>query len=133
MDRFQTVNGGQDTMHPTAPMELRPPDFGDEEQGESATAFAPGPARGTYGTCLYLGPSGQRCERRALSNGFCGRHSSSAAPRLIEATDAGSAATPEQRTKDRVRAVAAVLGLLGVLWPVVADIVKAILSFLNRK
>lgn len=52
---------------------------------------------------------------------------------MIETADAGSSATPEQRTKDRVRAAAAVLGVLGVLWPLVAEIVKAILGFLNRK
>src|ERR1700722_19271843 len=26
------------------------------------------------GPCLYLGPAGQRCDRRAARDGFCSRH-----------------------------------------------------------
>jgi hypothetical protein len=26
------------------------------------------------GPCLYFGPTGQRCDRRATKDGFCGRH-----------------------------------------------------------
>lgn len=29
----------------------------------------------SHGPCLYLGPRGQRCDRPALENGFCIRHS----------------------------------------------------------
>jgi hypothetical protein len=32
------------------------------------------------GTCLYLGPQGQRCDRPALEDGFCHHHSPDAAP-----------------------------------------------------
>jgi hypothetical protein len=28
-----------------------------------------------HGPCLYLGPRGQRCDRAALEDGFCERHS----------------------------------------------------------
>jgi hypothetical protein len=133
MDRFQTVNGGQDTMHPTGAFELRPPDYADESLNAPLGGAGANSGKGDYGTCLYFGPNGQRCERRALASGFCGRHANSAAPRMIEAADAGAAGTREDGPKARVRAAAAVLGLLGVLWPLVAEIIKAILSFLNRK
>lgn len=45
-------------------------------QDEDSEALA-GPAEDrtwTYGTCLYLGPRGQRCQRPALEGGFCARH-----------------------------------------------------------
>jgi hypothetical protein len=29
---------------------------------------------GDQGPCLYFGPQGQRCDRPAIANGFCGRH-----------------------------------------------------------
>lgn len=29
---------------------------------------------GDLGPCLYLGPAGQRCDRRAIQDGFCQRH-----------------------------------------------------------
>jgi hypothetical protein len=34
----------------------------------------------SYGTCLYLGPRGQRCDRPAREDGFCRVHSPDAEP-----------------------------------------------------
>jgi len=33
-----------------------------------------------FGTCLYLGPGGERCTEPAGADGFCSRHASDAEP-----------------------------------------------------
>jgi hypothetical protein len=89
-----------------------------EEFSESAPPLAP--AAGDLGPCLYLGPAGQRCNRRAVEGSFCARHqpdSSGQFPAL-------SVAQISRRT-------VAILGLLAVLWPVLADLVRELIRLLR--
>ena len=69
------------------------------------------------GPCLYLGPAGQRCDRRATEGGFCQRHQPGA---LREAL----------RTQAPRRVLAAV-GVLAVLWPVLADLIRELMRLLR--
>jgi hypothetical protein len=75
------------------------------------------PSRDEQGPCLYFGPRGQRCDRRALENGYCSRHQTGA---------------QEEFLRTHVpRRVVAVLGLLAVMWPLLADLIREILRFLR--
>ena len=67
------------------------------------------------GPCLYFGPAGQRCKRTAMEGGFCSRH------------QPGSSQTLSIPQVSR-RAFAA-FGLLAVLWPVLADVIREIIRF----
>ena len=65
--------------------------------------------------CLYIGPSGERCNRVATRGDFCSRH---------------SAPDPEAPTGGVVvkRAIA-VGGALAILWPIIVDLIRALLRF----
>jgi len=76
-------------------------------------------ATGDQGPCLYLGPSGQRCNRRAVEGGFCARHQPGA--------DRLQGLSIPQITRRGV----ALIGLLAVLWPVLADIVRELIRLLR--
>lgn len=75
-----------------------------------------GTASDDQGPCLYLGPAGQRCNRRAVEGGFCALHQPGAV--------AAKLAKPS-------KIVAAILGILGALWPFVSDFIREILRFLH--
>jgi hypothetical protein len=74
-------------------------------------------ARADRGPCLYLGPSGQRCTRRATQGGFCSRHHPSAlvirAPLL----------SPKK--------IAAFMIALTMLWPEIVKIASAIIRLFH--
>lgn len=67
--------------------------------------------------CLYIGSSGERCNRVAVRGDFCSRH---------------SAPDPEAPAENKIakRAIA-VGGVLVVLWPIIVDLVRALLRFLR--
>jgi hypothetical protein len=75
------------------------------------------PGEAGQGPCLYLGPNGQRCERRALAGGYCASHRPGAInlPKV-----AGSK-----------RTLAAILAGLGIFWPYLADLVREIIRFMH--
>jgi hypothetical protein len=75
-------------------------------------------SRGDQGPCLYLGPAGQRCKARALAGGFCARHGLNASPR-----EASVAISP--------RKLLAILAAAIALWPILADVVRAILRYIH--
>jgi hypothetical protein len=62
-----------------------------------------------YGCCIYLGPRGQRCERPALEDGFCARHSP-------------DAAAPGPWTW--FRRSAAILVAAAILWPIIEALLE---------
>ncbi|MGH9685254.1 MAG: hypothetical protein ACRD4S_16785 [Candidatus Acidiferrales bacterium] len=70
------------------------------------------------GPCLYLGPAGERCYRPALDGGFCSKHDPNAVKSKISVPS---------------RVAAASLGILGVLWPYVADLVKEIIRWMHAR
>lgn len=101
------------------------PDFGEPGFGEIDSLPESPEIVGTpqripaddQGPCLYLGPSGQRCNRRAVAASFCTRHQPGASQTLT---------LPQVSRRS-----AAVIGLLAVLWPVLADLIREIVRLLR--
>jgi hypothetical protein len=56
------------------------------------------------GPCLYLGPNGQRCNKRAIDGGFCAAHGPDA---------------PKAVATNPARFLAAAAAIVGILWPYV--------------
>ena len=69
------------------------------------------------GPCLYLGPAGQRCGERAFEGGFCAKHQ----PGATAPITAGS------------KVVAASVGIIGLLWPYLADLVREIIRLIHSQ
>jgi Family of unknown function (DUF5763) len=95
---------------------------GEEFPGEEINALRQRRAissapRGDQGPCLYLGPGGQRCDRRATRDGFCSKHLPGAIGEKI--------ATPSKKV------IAALLAISGLLWPLLADIVRELLRWIH--
>ena len=97
----------------------------DSDTGEFEPGFPPGdfpprepispPSHLDLGPCLYFGPAGKRCDRRSVEGSFCLRHQPGA---ILEAL----------RTQLPRRALA-VVGVLAVLAPVLADLVRELIRF----
>ena len=66
---------------------------------------------GSYGTCLYLGPHGERCDRPAREDGFCLVHSPEAA---------------QIGPWTWFRRVAAILVAAAILWPIIEAFLEQI-------
>jgi hypothetical protein len=82
--------------------------FGPDDMGQMQTAVASAPeTQSGQGPCLYLGPAGQRCYRRAVTDSFCAQHQ--------------PGATAIKRVAKPAKWVAAIAGMLGVLWPYIYD------------
>lgn len=80
------------------------------ESGDPENASAPsGDQTWAYGSCLYLGPNGQRCPRPALEGGFCARH----------AADAISASPWAW-----FRRLAGLLVAAAILWPIIQSFLE---------
>jgi hypothetical protein len=69
------------------------------------------------GPCLYLGPSGQRCSRRALEGGFCALHEL-------------GAKRPESSAPTAKRVVA-VIGALAALLPWLTELIRELIRLLR--
>jgi hypothetical protein len=69
------------------------------------------------GPCLYFGPAGQRCDRRATKDGFCSRHQPGA-PAI-----SASFFTPKK--------LAAFLIALAMFWPELAKFLSALARLLR--
>ena len=107
MERSVNVNAIEDTESEPLPLDDALP----------AEALAVSPTAGNPGPCLYLGPAGQRCDRPAVEGSFCSRH---------QPSPSGS---PSSKGISR-RAIAAG-GIIAVLWPVLADLVREIIRLLR--
>ncbi|HKV06278.1 MAG TPA: hypothetical protein VJO53_14370 [Candidatus Acidoferrales bacterium] len=70
------------------------------------------------GPCLYLGPRGERCNRRAHDRGFCALHQ----PGRIAAAFSNPS-----------RILAAVLTIAVLLWPYVSDLVREIIRWMATR
>jgi hypothetical protein len=95
------------------------------EPPESDFEIAPGGkvAAIDLGPCLYLGPAGQRCRSRATAPGFCVRHQPNAPS---SNTFQGSFADQPLLSPKRVGAI---LTILALLWPVLADLVRELIRY----
>jgi hypothetical protein len=67
--------------------------------------------------CLYIGASGERCNANATRGDFCSRHS------------APDPATPSENKT--VKRAVAVGGVIAVLWPLIWDLLRALLRLLR--
>ncbi len=105
MERDLSVNDGTVSLAENAPDLPSPADF--EVR----------PTEADQGPCLYLGPAGQRCDRRALEGGFCAKHQPGTARNL-----------PSPQVPRRAIAAA---GVLAVLWPVLADLIRELMRLLR--
>ena len=74
--------------------------------------------RREQGACLYLGPNGQRCARPAIEGGFCTVHG----PHPTQAA-----------ASNRTRILAAVVAIIGILWPYVDDLVREIIRWMHSR
>jgi hypothetical protein len=72
---------------------------------------------GDFGPCLYFGPAGQRCDRRATRDGFCQRHQ----PGIP--TISAPFLTPKK--------LAAFLIALAMLWPELTKFLSALARLLR--
>lgn len=121
----QAKKAGDIRFVPSA--ESRGPLRGRELSGYSSrtSALNVSPA-GDFGPCLYFGPGGERCSRRALEGGFCALHRRNAPKSLDEPeekTGFGPVLTPKR--------LGALIAAAAALWPFVADLVREILRHLR--
>jgi len=100
---------------------------GELEQPLSAGA-PPQPPNGDLGPCLYLGEAGQRCSRRAVEDGFCRVHQGERDHLDPEAQAGGGTSA---RIAARSKALAAIIGLVGILLPYVFDLTREILRWIH--
>jgi hypothetical protein len=88
---------------------------------------------GDQGPCLYFGPQGQRCDRRALADGFCARH----LPAQLGQSAQAGATSPERPgaaslgSKPFGRIIAIGIAIFAALWPVVADLLREIIRWIH--
>jgi len=69
------------------------------------------------GPCLYLGPGGQRCDRRAIEGGYCAKHRP------------GAISLPKPSFSKKT--LAAIIGLAGIFWPYLADLVREFVRWMH--
>jgi hypothetical protein len=127
MERFVTVNdfsGSNTGPEPLDPGTAEDREWGFEGSGSDAGMEAAGGAFGSskrpdQGPCLYLGPRGQRCGNPAISGGFCARH---------RPEELGG---PKAAGKGVSRVVAAGIGILAAMWPVIADVLREVLRWIH--
>src|SRR5271168_3283704 len=107
--------------HPIGTPVFLPPPEPDNEYGiEPGEMELAKPAPGDQGPCLYFGPRGERCGRRAVRDGFCTAH-------LPGAT---AFATAKSTTRSK-KVLAVLIAISGLLWPLLADIVREVLRWLH--
>src|SRR5580658_1956116 len=73
------------------------------------------PSLEDHGPCLFLGPAGQRCARRALDGGFCTVHQPGGIAKITSAPG---------------RILAATVTIAVLLWPYIADLVREIFRWM---
>lgn len=121
MERVLTVNASRDSTTSGGEFGIGSVD----EKGDYSddlgikTLSVPGAASGgaDQGPCLYLGPRGQRCGRRATRGGFCAVHQPGAS--------VGGIAKPSKKL------AASVLAIIAVIWPYLADIVREVIRWIH--
>jgi hypothetical protein len=106
MERRVTVNDRIERVELEVPPELAQDETADE------------PLRaGSHGPCLYLGPKGQRCSRRASEGGYCTTH------------QAGGASGIAERSYGRV--LTATIAVMLIVWPYISGLVHELIRWLS--
>jgi hypothetical protein len=127
MERFVTVNDFSGSAAELGPREAETAEdreWGREGTGPDAEVRSAGNGLGSQqrpdqGPCLYLGPRGQRCGNPAVSRGFCPRH---------EPSELGGAKVASRGVS---RVVAAGIGILAAMWPILADLLREVLRWIH--
>jgi Family of unknown function (DUF5763) len=70
------------------------------------------------GPCLYFGPAGERCDRRAVQDGFCSKHQPGAKPLV-------SSSKP-------TKVMAAAIAIIGILLPYLIDLLRELARLFPR-
>jgi hypothetical protein len=139
MPRFLTVNGfSASPPVPRGSQEVNfdpdanaAPEFGVEQAADGVAtarygiASTTGKTSSDQGPCLYFGPQGQRCDRRAVADGFCRRH----LPAQLGLPAQRGVARPGSKPYARVIAVG--IAIFAALWPVIADLLREIFRWIN--
>jgi hypothetical protein len=121
MERVLTVNASPDSTNSDGEFGIGSID----EKGDYADDFGiPTPSatgipssNADQGPCLYLGPRGQRCSRRATKAGFCAIHQPDAS--------IGRIAKPSKKL------AASLLAIIAVIWPYLADLVREVIRWIH--
>jgi hypothetical protein len=124
MERFVTVNDLSGSTAGSGPLEAEDREWGFEgtipgSEAQAARGGFGSPPRTDQGPCLYLGPRGQRCGNPAISGGFCARH---------EPSELGGAKIASRGVS---RVVAAGIGILAAMWPILADLLREVLRWIH--
>lgn len=121
MERVLTVNASPDSKNTGGEFGIGSIDkTGDYSDDFGVVTLSPGGALASgadQGPCLYLGPRGQRCGRRATKAGFCAIHQPDAPIIGI--------ARPSKKL------AASVLAILAIIWPYLADIVREVIRWIH--
>ncbi len=105
-------NSSRDTFDDTWPAVA-----GDASPRPQALSSPPRDSSADQGPCLYLGPSGQRCDRRAVAGGYCASHRP------------GGIGLPKIAvTKKTLAAIAAASWFL---WPYIGEAVREIIRWMH--
>jgi hypothetical protein len=120
MERVLTVNAFRDSASGGGEFGIgsidEKGDYSDDFGIKTLSAGAPS-SGADQGPCLYLGPRGQRCDRRATKAGFCAIHQPGAA--------IGGIAKPSKKL------IASLLAIVAVIWPYLADIVREVIRWIH--
>jgi len=122
MGRVVTVNASRGSTGSAGRFGIgsiaEPDDYG-RDWGISTSAPVGIVAKGAdQGPCLYLGPHGQRCSRRATHAGFCAIH---------QPDGITSAGIPRPSKK----LIASLLAIAAVVWPYLADIIREVIRWIH--
>jgi hypothetical protein len=123
MERFVTVNDFSGSTGEVRPFDTDPVrDSGADFEPASADGEweingLTNPAANKYdqGPCLYLGSKGQRCSNPASADGFCAKHQPGGAKAA-----SGTASR-----------LAAGIGILAAMWPVLADLIREVIRWIH--
>jgi hypothetical protein len=121
MERVLTVNASPDRRNPGGEFGIGSID----ERGDYVDDFGIATPSGAgisstsadQGPCLYLGPRGQRCGRRATKAGFCAIHQPGAALAGI--------------AKPSKKLAASLLAIVAIIWPYLADILREVIRWIH--
>jgi hypothetical protein len=123
MERFVTVNDFSGSTGEVRPFDADPvrdsaAEFGPataDGEWQSAASITPAAKRSDQGPCLYLGSKGQRCSNPASADGFCAKHQPGGAKAA-----SGTASR-----------LAAGIGILAAMWPVLADLIREVIRWIH--
>jgi hypothetical protein len=137
MERVVTVNAKRDSTPPNDEYGIgsggefgigsvaKPNDFGRDFVFATPSPTGLASQGADQGPCLYFGPRGQRCSRRALAGGFCPFHQPGGA------SSSASGGIPGAATKPSKKFIASVLAIIAVIWPYLADIVREVVRWIH--